>query len=177
MLAAAGIVVVIAAITMDVTIRRVWESSLRDEIQRGLTARARLFADRVESDHKQSLQDLTSQEALAAGARATVIDPTGQVLADSEADAKSMENHRGRKEFMAALAGNIGVDERRSHTIGIPFLYVAVPVSGGAVRMAYPLSDLEAASRQVHNALLMASALSLALVMLLAGIAAHATAR
>jgi len=177
MLAAAGIVVVIAAITMDVTIRRVWESSLRDEIQRGLTARARLFANRVESDHKQSLQDLTSQEALAAGARATVIDPTGQVLADSEADAKSMENHRGRKEFMAALAGNIGVDERRSHTIGVPYLYVAVPVSGGAVRMAYQLSDVEAASQRIHRALLLGSLIAFVVVMLLAALAAHYTAR
>ena len=177
MLAAAGIVVVIAAITMDLTIRRVWESSLRDEIQRGLTARARLFANRVESDHKQSLQDLTSQEALAAGARATVIDPTGQVLADSEADAKSMENHRGRKEFMAALAGNIGVDERRSHTIGVPYLYVAVPVSGGAVRMAYQLSDVEAASQRIHRALLLGSLIAFVVVMLLAALAAHYTAR
>jgi two-component system phosphate regulon sensor histidine kinase PhoR len=177
MLAAAGIVVVIAAVTMDLTIRRVWESSLRDEIQRGLTARARLFANRVESDHKQSLQDLTSQEALAAGARATVIDPTGQVLADSETDAKSMENHRGRKEFMAALAGNIGVDERRSQTIGVPYLYVAVPVSGGAVRMAYQLSDVEAASQRIHRALLLGSLIAFVIIMLLAALAAHYTAR
>src|SRR5246500_3507543 len=177
MLAAAGIVVVIAAVTMDLTIRRVWESSLRDEIQRGLTARARLFADRVESDHKQSLQDLTSQEALAAGARATVIDPTGQVLADSETDAKSMENHRSRKEFMAALAGNIGVDERRSQTIGVPYLYVAVPVSGGAVRMAYQLSDVEAASQRVHHALLLGSLVAFVIVMLLAAVGAQYTAR
>jgi two-component system, OmpR family, phosphate regulon sensor histidine kinase PhoR len=177
MLAAAGIVVVIAAVTMDLTIRRVWESSLRDEIQRGLTARARLFANRVESDHKQSLQDLTSQEALAAGARATVIDPTGQVLADSETDAKSMENHRSRKEFMAALAGNIGVDERRSHAIGVPYLYVAVPVSGGAVRMAYQLSDVEAASQRIHRALLLGSLIAFVIIMLLAALAAHYTAR
>ena len=94
MLAASALVVVVAAITMDVTIRRVWESSLRDEIQRGLIARARLFANRVEIDRQHSLQDITSQEALAAGARATIIDPTGQVLADSEANPATMENHR-----------------------------------------------------------------------------------
>lgn len=177
MLAAAAVVVVIAAVTMDITMRRVWESSLRDEIQRGLTARARLFADRVESDRQHSLQDITSQEALAAGARATIIDPTGQVLADSEADPKTMENHRGRKEFMSALSGNIGVDERRSHTIGVPYLYVAVPVSGGAVRMAYQLSDVEAASRRVHRALLLGSLIAFVIIMLLAALAAHYTAR
>jgi len=177
MLAASAIVVVVAALTMDVTIRRVWESSLRDEIQRGLTARTRLFANRVEIDHQRSLQDITSQEALAAGARATIIDPTGQVLADSEAVPASMENHRTRKEFQAALSGNIGVDERRSHTIGIPFLYVAVPISGGAVRLAYPLSDVEAASRRVHRALLLGSAIAFIIVMLLSVVGAQYTAR
>ena len=177
MLAASALVVVVAAITMDVTIRRVWESSLRDEIQRGLTARVRLFANRVEIDRQHSVQDITSQEALAAGARATVIDPAGQVLADSEADPAGMENHRSRKEFVAALAGNIGVDERRSHTIGIPFMYVAAPVSGGAVRLAYPLSDVEAASRRVHRALLLGSALAFVIVMLLSAIGAQYTAR
>jgi two-component system, OmpR family, phosphate regulon sensor histidine kinase PhoR len=177
MLAAAAVVVVVAAVTMDVTIRRVWESSLRDEIQRGLTAKTRLFANRVEIDRQHSLQDIAAQEAQAAGARATIIDPTGQVLADSEANPASMENHRGRKEFVAALAGNIGVDERRSHTIGIPFLYVAAPVSGGAVRLAYPLSDVEAASKRVHHALLLGSLIAFVIVMLLAGIAAQYTAR
>jgi two-component system phosphate regulon sensor histidine kinase PhoR len=177
MLAASALVVVVAAITMDITIRRVWESSLRDEIQRGLTARTRLFANRVEIDHQNSLQDITSQEALAAGARATIIDPSGQVLADSEASPSSMENHRTRKEFQAALGGNIGVDERRSHTIGIPFLYIAAPISGGAVRLAYPLSDVEAASKRVHRALLLGSAIAFVVVMLLSVVGAQYTAR
>jgi two-component system, OmpR family, phosphate regulon sensor histidine kinase PhoR len=177
MLAASALVVVVAAITMDITIRRAWESSLRDEIQRGLTAKTRLFANRVEIDREHSLQDIAAQEAQAAGARATIIDPTGQVLADSEADPASMENHRGRKEFIAALGGNVGVDERRSHTIGIPFLYVAAPVSGGAVRMAYPLSDVEAASQRVHRALLRGSLIAFVIVMLLAAIGAQYTAR
>jgi two-component system, OmpR family, phosphate regulon sensor histidine kinase PhoR len=170
-------VVVVTAVTLDISIRRAWESSLRDEIQRSLIAKTRLFANRVEIDRQHSLQDIASQEGQAAGARATIIDPTGKVLADSEADPASMENHRTRKEFAAALGGNIGVDERRSHTIGIPFLYVAAPVSGGAVRMAYPLSDVEAASQRVHRTLLLGSLLAFVIVMLLAAIAAQYTAR
>ena len=154
MLAASAVVVLVTAVTMDITIRRIWESSLRAEIRRELTAKTRLLANRVEIDQKHSLQDVAAQEAQAAGARATIIDPSGKVLADSEADPNTMENHRTRKEFVAALAGNIGMDERRSHTIGVPFLYVAVPVSGGAVRLAYPLSDIEAASQQVHLSLI-----------------------
>ena len=171
-------VVLVTAVTLDISIRRAWESSLRDEIQRSLTAKTRLFANRVESDRNaHSLQDITSQEGQAASARATIIDPTGRVLADSEADAASMENHRQRREFVSALGGNIGVDERQSRTIGIPFLYVAVPISGGAVRLAYPLSDVEAASERVHRTLLIGSGVAIIIVMILAAIAAHYTSR
>jgi len=172
-----ALVVLVTAVTLDISIRRAWENSLRDEIQRSLTAKTRLLANRVEIDRQHSLQDIASQEGQAAGARATIIDPTGKVLADSEADPASMENHRSRKEFAAALGGNVGVDERRSHTIGIPFLYVAAPVSGGAVRMAYPLSDVEAASQRVHHALLLGSLVAFVIVMLLAAIAALYTSR
>ena len=42
-----------------------------------------------------------------------------------------------------ALSGKIGSNERRSATIGIPFLYVAAPLSGGAVRMAYTADDVQ----------------------------------
>src|SRR5215468_3723011 len=86
-------VVLVTAVTLDISIRRAWESSLRDEIQRSLTARTRLFANRVEVDRAtHSLQDIAAQEAQAAGARATIIDPTGKVLADSEADLASMND-------------------------------------------------------------------------------------
>ena len=170
-------VVLVTAVTLDISIRRAWEASLRDEIQRSLTAKTRLFANRVETDHQHTLQDIASQEGQAASARATIIDPTGKVLADSEADAGSMENHRERKEFASALGGNIGVDERRSRTIGVPFLYVAAPISGGAVRMAYPLSDVEAASQRVHRTLLIGSGIAFIIVMVLAAIAAHYTSR
>src|ERR1700757_188104 len=102
MLAASAIVVLVTAVTMDITLRRIWENSLREEIRRELTAKARLFANRVESDHQHSLQDIAAQEAQAAGARATIVDSTGKVLADSETDPSTMEDHFSRKEFVTA---------------------------------------------------------------------------
>ena len=163
--------------TIDFLVRRAWEGSLRQEIERNLNQKTVLFAHRVDTDRTHSLQDIAAQEGQAAGARATIIDPTGKVLADSEADASLMENHARRKEFIAALQGTLGSDERRSHTLGIPFLYVAAPVSGGAVRLAYPLSDVEAATRRVSRTLLVSSALAFLIAMLIAGIAAQYSAR
>jgi len=173
----AALVVLVTAFTLDTSIRRAWETSLRDEIQRNLIQKTLLLAHRVEIDRQHSLQDIIMQEGQAAGARATVIDPTGKVLADSEVDPASMENHAQSKELKAALAGNIGVDERRSRTIGIPFLYVAAPVSGGAVRLAYPLSDVESSSQRVHRALLRGSLVAFVIVMIAAAMAAQYTAR
>ena len=88
-----------------------------------------------------------------------------------------MENHATRKEFAAALTGQIGKNERRSATVGIPFLYVAVPVSGGAVRLAYPLSDVEAVQAQVNRRLIWGSTIALFLALLIAASATIWTAR
>ena len=177
LMAAFLLVIAAATVALDFSVRRAWEGSLTAEIDRSLTQKTLMFADRVNSDRHGNLQALASQEGQAAGARATVIDADGKVLADSEADPASMENHARRTEFVAALQGNVGSETRRSHTLGIPFLYVAAPITGGAVRLAYPLSDVEAATAQVRHELMLASALALAVALLLAGIAAHSTAR
>jgi two-component system phosphate regulon sensor histidine kinase PhoR len=88
-----------------------------------------------------------------------------------------MENHATRKEFAAALAGKTGSNERRSATLGIPFLYVAAPISGGAVRLAYPLSDVEAVQAQVHRRLLWGSAFAFLIALLIAAVVSVWTAR
>ena len=172
LLASFIVVIVAATITLDFTIRRSWENSLYQEIERNLTEKTLMFANRVQTDTKTPLQEIASQEGQAAGARATIIDHQGKVLADSEAVASSMENHAHRKEFVAALQGNVGSETRRSHTLGVPFLYVAAPISGGAVRLAYPLSELEATTGKVRHTLLLGTGLALVLALVLAGIAA-----
>ena len=168
-------VILVTAFTLDTAIRRAWEGTLRDEIQRSLAQKAQMFAHRVENDHAHSLADLAAQEGQAAGARATIIDPTGRVLADSEADPSTMENDGQRPELRAALSGRVGTDERSSKTVGIPFLYAAAPISGGAVRLAYPLTDLAESSRRVHRALLLGSGIALVVTLLMAAVAAQFT--
>ncbi|MGB8918792.1 MAG: ATP-binding protein [Candidatus Sulfotelmatobacter sp.] len=177
LLAAFLVVIVAAAVIFDVMIGGAWQASLRTEIERNLIQKTQLLAHRVETDRSHSLADIAAQEAQSAGARVTIIDPTGKVLADSESNPVSMENHAARPEFAAALSGRIGSNERRSANIGIPFLYVAVPVSGGAVRLAYPLSDVEAVSAQLRRRLALASCLAFVFALLVAAIAAHWSAR
>jgi two-component system phosphate regulon sensor histidine kinase PhoR len=177
LMAAFLVVIVAAAVTFDVMIGGAWQSSLRTEIERNLIQKTQLLAHRVETDRAHSLADIAAQEGQSAGARVTIIDPTGKVLADSEANPAGMENHATRPEFAAALAGNLGSNERRSATIGIPFLYVAVPVSGGAVRLAYPLSDIEKVNAQLRARLALASGVALLFAIVVAAAAAHWSAR
>ncbi len=172
------VVILAAAILFDLTLGGAWESSLRSEIERNLVQKTQLLAHRVETDRSgRSLADIASQEGQAAGARVTIIDSAGKVLADSESSPPAVENVMARKEFVAALSGEVGMDHRRSATIGIPFLYVAVPVSGGAVRLAYPLSDVEAVSAQVRHRLEWASSMAFGFALVVAAVASIWSAR
>jgi len=177
LMAAFLVVILAAAVLFDLTLGSAWEASLRSEIGRNLVQKTQLIAHGVESDRSgHSLADIAAQEGQAAGARVTIIDAAGTVLADSEANPATMEKHASRPEFAAALAGRVGTDQRRSSTIGIPFLYIAVPISGGAVRLAYPLSDVEAVSAQVHRRLEIASGLAFLFALFVAAIASNWTA-
>jgi len=177
LMAAFVLVIAAATFTLNFTIRRAWEGALSGQIERDLTQKTQMFAQRVQNEQKESLQEIVVREGVAAGARATVIDFSGRVLADSEADPSAMENHATRREFVAALHGHVGSDTRRSHTLGVPFLYIAAPIPGGAVRMAYPLSEVEAARHQVRRTLLIGSALAFFVAMIIAGVAAQFTSR
>ena len=167
------LVIGVTAITLQLTVHKVWERTLHEQIERNLKQKTLMFAYRVEADRQHSLADITAQEGQAAGARATVIDPTGKVLADSEADPGTMENHGQRREFVSALSGKIGVDERKSQTLGVPFLYVAAPVSGGAVRLAYPLPEMEITDRPLAVALFWGSLAAFVFALIVAAAASQ----
>jgi two-component system, OmpR family, phosphate regulon sensor histidine kinase PhoR len=171
------VVIAATALILDVMLGGAWQASLRTEIERNLTQKTQLFAHRVETDRTHSLGEIAAEEAHAAGARATIIDASGKVLADSEANPSEMDNHARRPEFVAALTGKDGSNERVSATVGIPFLYVAVPIQGGAVRLAYPLSDIEAVQAKVRQRLLWGSAIALVIALIVAGFASVWTSR
>ena len=176
LLVAFAVVIAAATVTLDFEVRRAWEASVRQQIEQNLRQKAAMFANRVQDNHDHPVQQITNQAAQSAGARATVIDKSGKVLADSEADPATMENHATRPEFVSALKGTVGSDTRRSHTVGVPFLYIAVPIPGGAVRMAYPLSEVEDAIAHIRRTLLVTSTTAFLLALIVAGIAAQVTA-
>ncbi len=178
LMAAFLVVIVAAAVMFDLMLGGAWEASLRSEIERNLIQKTQLLAHRVETDRSgHPLADIAAEEGQAAGARVTIIDAAGNVLADSEASPANMQGAAKSPEFVAALSGKVGSSQRRSAALGVPFLYIAVPVSGGAVRLAYPLSDVDAVSLQVRRRLELASGLAFLFAFFVAAVAAQWTAR
>jgi two-component system, OmpR family, phosphate regulon sensor histidine kinase PhoR len=166
-------VIAVATLTLDFSIRRTWEDSLRSRLQHSLTQHARAFALRIENDHNHTLQQMAEDEAAITEARATIIARDGHVLADSEADSATMENHAQRPEVVSALKGVPGAATRLSKTVGIEFLYVAVPGGDKIVRLAYPLSTIRAQIAGIRESLLRATLLALAFALVLSFAAAQ----
>jgi two-component system phosphate regulon sensor histidine kinase PhoR len=148
----------------------------------------------VESDLKPSVQlvylhpETAQRLALADGAivrletacgacrvevRVDDIDPQGKVIADSSAEPDAMENHAQRPEFREALQGGVGTATRKSATVGVEYLYVAAPVSGGAVRLAYPLQAIQEARRRIRYELLFSSLAAFLVAMVVAALYAR----
>lgn len=178
LLGAFVLVIAVATLTLDFSVRKAWEQSFFNETRTSLEQNARLFAQAVEQNRdRRSMQAIADDVSGAANARATIIQNDGRVLADTGANPAEMENHATRSEFIAALHGSIGSATRTSHTVGVPFLYVAAPISGGAVRLAYPLSSIQQMTRRIRLHLLWASLGALLLATVISAIVARAISR
>ena len=131
--AAALLIIAVCALTMNVLIHTAWEDMLRSEIETSLRQKTLLFASRMRQPPPESIRKINQRSREAAGCPSHRHRRIRSVLADSEANPDTMENHATRPEFVAAYMAKLGSDIAISHTLGIPFLYVAAPVPGGAV--------------------------------------------
>ncbi|MEX2262441.1 MAG: ATP-binding protein [Bryobacteraceae bacterium] len=142
---------IIAMTAVDFFAGRIAESNYIENLTRELNEKGRMIAVAERDDLQRLAADgsdarmVARIQALAreADARLTVIARDGRVLADSEADAALMENHANRPEVVSAIGGDWSSGIRLSPTMGVKFLYVAVPLPAGALRLAVPLSEIQ----------------------------------
>lgn len=76
----------------------------------------------------QDLDTFAADVHKKSGLRVTFVDESGLVLAESNEEKSTMDNHRGRAEIMEAAVKEYGFIMRYSHTIGTDFVYVAKKV-------------------------------------------------
>ncbi|MGB7537264.1 MAG: ATP-binding protein [Anaerolineales bacterium] len=127
-----------------------------------------------------SLEAYARAAAGSLGLRFTIIDSDGRVLADSEVDPATMENHLARPEVQQALSQGTGSNVRRSATTGVNMLYVAIPIRtetkpSGVVRLAIPLSEVDSAIGRLQTTLLFAIGFAALLSLILSFLAARRT--
>jgi len=100
-----------------------------ESIQRTFYEESRLVYELIKEDLQGKRAEPVRQklQALAAaiGCRLTIVDSDGGVLADTEAEPATMENHRLRPEIVTAAAQGEGSSIRWSHTLQEKMLYLA----------------------------------------------------
>lgn len=159
---------IVALGAVDILATRVVESTYQETLERELSDKGAMLA--VGLDHGLNLRDLAMVRTLAGKTRGrlTLIARDGRVLSDSDASTGNMENHRGRPEIEAALAGRVGSARRKSTTMGVDFLYVAVPVTDGALRLAVPLAEIQGQVDTIRRRMLVSTAVAFLPAILLA---------
>lgn len=151
-----------------------------EALRGSLLTQARLMSHVLSPDLHQPerggrLPSLVHQLGAEVGARVTVIEADGEVLADSERterEVAAMENHRNRPEVRAALTQGEGSSLRYSVTLGRSMLYVAIPVREagkivGVLRLALPVTQLEEATVFTRRAVVLGSLMALGLAAIL----------
>jgi two-component system phosphate regulon sensor histidine kinase PhoR len=130
------------------TIRKHYLNTLVRDLERlgqSLMVQVDIFRDEA---RYQELEQFLTDKGRQISTRLTVINPEGIVLADSEKDPATMENHRFRPEIYDALQGRLGHSLRYSSTVKQDMLYVALPIKRGdriegALRLSLFVSDID----------------------------------
>src|SRR2546429_7683249 len=159
--------VAITLLAAGLYLNRALERFAVDTLEARLASTGRLLRDDAQAllargAHAAELRAWAVRVARPTRSRVAVTAADGRVLGDSEVaveDLPRVENHAGRPEVRAALAGRIGRDLRTSATIDVPLLYVALPIDDGGrvvgvLRLALPLAVVTASYATIHRVML-----------------------
>ncbi|MEQ9504575.1 MAG: ATP-binding protein [Deltaproteobacteria bacterium] len=164
------------------------ESVLRDwletRLEATLVSQARTVREAIEAAATpytiDAAEPLVDRIGEAAGVRVTLIAPDGQVLADSSvptAEIARLENHGRRPEVVAAQKLGRGVSRRFSRTLETHFLYVAIPVGEGTLRVSMPLEQVDSAIANMRFLIFLAGLVGLAVAVLISFFASNLMSR
>jgi two-component system phosphate regulon sensor histidine kinase PhoR len=140
------IFLLIAGLYLHQTLKRFYT----DQTTNHLLVQARLILQQINaSEYGRRNDELARKLKSVTGSRITLIGPDGKVWADSDENSAVMENHLYRPEVQQALHQSYGVSIRHSKTVGIDFMYAAIPIREGGrlkgfIRVALPLTELNA---------------------------------
>ena len=147
-----AVVFVILIGLFGILIRNGMVDVLEEQAIERLAAESRAIGLDLDERSGPDLRAAVAARSSALGARVTVVELDGTVIADSAFDPAEMENHAGRPELVAALGGEVGTATRRSATTGESRLYVAVPpLDGRLYRLSITDAQLAALTDDVSS--------------------------
>lgn len=123
---------VLAALFAVYFTMQVFEGEMADQLKVNLRENLRLIEAAYVNESLDSTPEKLSQYANK-DLRITLIDSTGAILYDSDAEAGKMENHNDRKEVIDAFAKGFGEDLRYSSTLQAKAFYFAKRLKDGNV--------------------------------------------
>ena len=159
-----------------------------NDLEKSLTAQGELIVDSLQNTSPLDFQDSGRLDNLAKhwadilNARVTLIDIKGIVQGESDEDRSQMENHLTRPEVQEALNLGVGSSIRQSKTIGIEFMYVALPVQVngetiGIARIAIPINEINTNIQQLRKTIAIATVFAVLLTIVVSIFIAQRTAR
>ncbi len=178
--------ITLSVIAADAYLTIALRENLTERIRDDLFARLR-FIEHDATSLGAALDDLPAWDALAdhlgrrAEGRVTIIRRDGLVLGDSEVDIAALggvENHAQRPEIVAALSEGRGSTVRWSSTVRQSMLYAATPFIrdgeiAGTVRLAKPLTEVDAAVDRLQSLVFAATAIALLLAVFMSSLVSH----
>jgi two-component system phosphate regulon sensor histidine kinase PhoR len=162
--------VAITIVAFDYAITKYLGNQNEARVEERLRIEAQILAAELNRVQPRQTTNWTTTASHLANARVTLMDRQGHVLADSEHDASTMENHAEREEMKAALAGKTGSAIRRSATLNRDSVYVAVPISSqpaAVLRLSVPLEEVTRLTHDLRMEMLRISAIVFALILAL----------
>ena len=173
------LVLLVTVLVLVVAAERWLRADLERDVRSNLERQASLLREALPADSLQWAH-FVDRFGAAGGIRVSLIDRTGRVRADTDvppADLPQVENHSGRPEVIAALAGGVGQAKRKSVTIGSDLMYVAVSGGPGVIRVAMPLDQVDLVVQRSQRSVLIAALLALLPGILLAYLAGRSITR
>src|SRR3972149_6018834 len=158
-------------ISLEIYLSSVIKDNYISKLKESLTIQAHLIAEQIPSSFTNNLDDFSRRYKEKTGARVTIIDDSGRVLGDSDEPSEKMENHSNRPEIRDAAVSDVGSSVRFSKTIQKNLFYLSIAVNQDAgkrfIRLSVPLHDFESAMNRVRMRILIASLVSLFIVILI----------
>jgi two-component system phosphate regulon sensor histidine kinase PhoR len=153
------LIILIIVIALSWYVSSSLKSFYLDETSSKLEARANLVREYILKKNLLNSKDLIEecQElAVLSNTRITVVSKNGKVLADSDENPYSMDNHSDRWEIIEALNGRTGTSVRYSYTLNQDMMYLAIPVYEkdviiAVVRLSFPLIFIEETLWQIQK--------------------------